>query len=644
MNGGVDMNYWNLAYDYAALFVLLFVVVLYFSEKRIPRLSHKVFLILLGTVFSSIGLRVIAIQMGRNALGSDTLFVILMSLQFFAANMVAIIFSVYLLLISHYRIKDKKPLCLLYCFSVGTDVIITLLNPVLNWEFTIDNYILKIEYAGYLMYTIAAVLICISIFVAARNKKNIQIIPIITFVFNIFLVILAFVGQVYFHLPNLNLVLVTICMTMFHYQQNAGTVTDTVTGLFSRRFMGEFLRERFIDCKSFGVITVAMDDFKFINKTYGVEIGDHLLFQVGQFIKQVKGSKYVFRFESDQFCAIIEKDLENIDDIAGQIMERFRHPWFDESQSAIMMSASICCVECPRDASSYGELIELIDYSMSVAKKTRKGRITSAAEIDTDKIKQDKAIEKAVRLALDRDDIMVYYQPIFSVEKGSYSSAEALVRLHDEKLGWISPEDFIPIAEKNGLIIEMGEMILEKVCCFIRDFKLKDTTVEYIEVNISPVQMIQVNFADRVKQILEKYQVNPPQINIEITETATVGSAAVINSNISSLLDYGITFSLDDYGSGNANIDYINRMPFKIIKIDKYIIWDSFKNTKAGITLEYTIGMLNALKLNIVAEGVETEEMRQQLMDFGCHYMQGWLYSKAVPDIEFIELLATQSM
>ena len=185
-------------------------------------------------------------------------------------------------------------------------------------------------------------------------------------------------------------------------------------------------------------------------------------------------------------------------------------------------------------------------------------------------------------------------------------------------------------------------MILEKVCRFIRDFKLSETTVEYIEVNISPVQMIQQNFAERVKNILEKYNVTPDQINIEITETATVNYASMVSKNINSLVDYGITFSLDDYGSGNANIDYINNMPFKIIKIDKDIIWDSFKNSKAGITLEYTIGMLNALQLFIVAEGVETEEMKQQLADFGCHYMQGWYYSKAVADTEFIQLLQVQ--
>jgi len=243
-------------------------------------------------------------------------------------------------------------------------------------------------------------------------------------------------------------------------------------------------------------------------------------------------------------------------------------------------------------------------------------------------------------MAMAKNELMVYYQPIFSVSKGVYNSAEALVRLKDEELGWISPEEFIPISEKNGLIVEMGEIILDKVCRFIRDFKLSETSVEYVEVNISPVQLTHPDFADRVKTIIEKYGVSPEQINMEITETATLSSASMVLQNINKLIEYGIAFSLDDFGSGNANISYINTMPFKIIKIDKNLIWDAFTNDTAGITLEYTINMLNALKLNIVAEGVETEEMTNQLADFGCHYMQGWFYSKAIPAEDFMNVIS----
>lgn len=127
---------------------------------------------------------------------------------------------------------------------------------------------------------------------------------------------------------------------------------------------------------------------------------------------------------------------------------------------------------------------------------------------------------------------------------------------------------------------------------------------------------------------------------MEITETATLNSESIVFKNINALTEYGIAFSLDDFGSGNANISYINTMPFKIIKIDKNLIWDAFKNDTAGITLEYTINMLNALKLNIVAEGVETEEMTNRLTDYGCHYMQGWFYSKAIPANDFMDVIS----
>lgn len=637
------MAYWNLSFDGAAIFILLLVFIWYFNEKRIPIRSHRSFLIFMAATFVATGLEVFATQMAQNMgeAGYNRFYAVL-TLQTLAIHVVTISFTHYLLLLAHvnihknFIIRNFLRICALF------DIVVAALNFQLHWLFTFEDGVYHSGVGEYFMYGIDGIMLAICVVTMVCSKQNFKFLRLIPLAFTIVCSILACIAQVFYYVPLINFVLASICLTVYHYQQNTGTVTDGVTGQFNRRFLGEYIRNKFLEKKEFGIIVIAMDDFKFVNKTYGVENGDHLLYQVGQFLERTKAAKTVFRIGSDQFCVVLDKNVDMISELAEQILMRFRHPWYSEDQTAVMMSASVCCMECPRDAQDYGELIEVIDYSMSVAKKTRKGLITNANEIDLEKIKLDKAIEKAVKLAIDRDELLVYYQPIFSVTKGVYNSAEALVRLHDDELGWVSPEDFIPIAEKNGLIVEMGELILEKVCRFIRDFNLSETTVEYIEVNISPVQLLQHDFADRVKEILEKYNVKPDQINIEITETATLNSASMVSENINSLVNYGVTFSLDDYGSGNANIDYINHMPFKIIKIDKYIIWDSFKNSKAGITLEYTIGMLNALELFIVAEGVETEEMKQQLAEFGCHYMQGWLYSKAVPDVEFIGLLQAQ--
>ena len=303
------------------------------------------------------------------------------------------------------------------------------------------------------------------------------------------------------------------------------------------------------------------------------------------------------------------------------------------------MSATICIVDCPEDANSAEGVVEVINYAMEAAKKNNKGKIIHAHEIELEKIQTAKSIEKIVKDAIAADTIMVYYQPIYSVKKKCYNSAEALARLYDEKLGWIPPDVFITTAEKCGLIIELGELILHKVCRFIKENELSKSTVEYIEVNVSPLQLMQKGFADKMLGIMKQYDVAPSQINVEITETAMMASFAIVDENLTKLIDNKIAISLDDYGSGYATINYINKIPFELIKIDRMIIQDAFKERKAGITLAHTVSMLNALELSIVAEGVETEDMRDILIDFGCQYLQGWYYSKAVSETEFMQLI-----
>lgn len=634
---------WDLAYDYAAIYLLLIIIMWYFHEKRIPLASHRTFLIALSAVFVSTGLEIVSTKLAQTTgTAGSTVFWVTSTLQHLALNAIPLLFAYYVLQIVHINAKQMLQAKWMLSVCGVVDVAVLVTNSYTNWVYEVDEGRYIYDYGVIVLITVAILAIVASSVVAICRVNHTLFAKTMVVMFHMLLVVIAVIMQLKTHVLFLNFVIATVCLTLYYYLQNPNGVIDTVTKQFNRRFLGEYLHTFFVNEKPFGIVVVAMDDFKFINKTYGVENGDNLLRQIGAFMDKLPFAKTVFRLGADQFCIVLYKELDQIDNVAQTIHERFRHPWYSENQIGIMMSASICCVNCPADASAYGQLIEVMDYSMSMAKRLKKGMITYAKDYDLGKIKQDKAFEKAVKQALDRDELMVYYQPIFSVQKGVYNSAEALVRLHDAQLGWISPEDFIPIAERNGMIIEMGEVILDKVCRFIHDFKLAQTTVEYIEVNISPVQLMQQHFSDRVKQIMEKYDVRPEQINIEITETATISMADTVNANIMDLVQYGIKFSLDDYGSGYANIDYINHMPFSIIKLDKYIIWDAFKSTKAGITLKHTIGMLNELELHIVAEGVETAEMRDHLADIGCHYMQGWYYSKAVSDTEFIHLIEMQ--
>ncbi len=637
------MASWNLSFDYASVFFLLLILVCFFSEKMVPLRSHRAFLVLLINDLLSATLEIIATWMIRNieVVGYNGVFFAL-TLSNLAVNITCITFTFYILQLAHIDILKSKIQHSLFIGAITIEVIVLAINYFSHWAFTLEDGVYRVSYASLILYTIDAIMFLVCLVTIVRFRRNFQFLRVVPLLFTLVFCIIMAAIQLTAYVPMLHLMITAVCLIMFHYQQNAGTVTDMVTKQFNRRFLREYLYGKFSDGKPFGVISVAMDDFKFINRTYGAETGDSLLFQVGKYLNTVRSSGIVFRLGSDQFYLVVDKRVSQLPFIAEEIQNRFHQPWITEAGNSIMMSASLCYIECPKDADSYDSMIDTMDYSVSFAKKGKKGGITYVGDLDLSKLRQEKRIEKAIKLAMDRDELMVYYQPIFSVEQGVYNSAEALVRLNDGELGWISPEDFIPIAEKTGMIVEMGEMILTKVCRFIRDFHLSDTTIQYIEVNISPIQLRQPGFSEKFKRILEDYNVRPQQINIEITEMTTINSSMIVQQNIQNLVEFGITFSLDDYGSGNANIDYINHMPFKLIKIDKYIIWDSFKSRKAGITLSYTIGMLNALELCIVAEGVETEEMREHLTKVGCHYLQGWYYSKAVPDHEFIQLVAAQ--
>lgn len=638
------MTNWNLSYDNAALFIFILIFVWYFSEKRIPTKSHRAFLNLICLISLATALEIASTLLARHVdVVGYTLFYDVLTAQTWAVNLVPIAFAYYMLVLAHIDVHEYGLGSVVIPLCIGYDTALCLLNVAFRFVFSFEHEAYRILPVGMSLYVIDAFMIALCFVILIRRGGEFLYIQLFPLVFTLVSCIFACVMQVVYYVPMLNIMLATLCLTLYYYQQNARTVTDAVTGQFNRKFLSEYVQSLYLDHKNFGVIVLAMDGFKFANKTYGVRSGDQLLHQVGWSLEHLKGNQVVFRFGSDQFCVVLDKNMDQMQEMAEEIVQNFRHPWYLDENSSVMLSATLCCIKCPKDAANYDTLIEVIDYSMSVAKNTNKGQITYAQSVRLDKIQQDKAIERAVQLAIDRDELQVFYQPIYAAKEGVYHSAEALVRLYNEELGWISPEQFIPIAEKNGLIVQMGDMILEKVCRFIRDFRLSETTIDYVEVNISPIQLMQRDFAQRVKAILDRYGVQPSQINIEITETADFGMEETINTNISELVAMGITFSLDDYGSGNANIDYINRMPFSIIKLDKYIVWDSFKSRKAEITLQHTIGMLNALELYIIAEGVETEEMRDKLKSFGCHYMQGWLYSKAIPDSEFIDFIASEN-
>jgi EAL domain-containing protein (putative c-di-GMP-specific phosphodiesterase class I) len=247
-------------------------------------------------------------------------------------------------------------------------------------------------------------------------------------------------------------------------------------------------------------------------------------------------------------------------------------------------------------------------------------------------------IDKIIARAIQKRCFEVYYQPIWSTKEKRFVCAEALLRLFDDKYGFIPPLTLISNAEKTEAITEIGDIVLEKVASFIASPEFKKLNLDYIDVNLSPVQCVDPYLVDKICNIVSKYNISPSTINFEITETAISYLHNVIINNLEELAYKGFRVSLDDYGTGYSNIKRMVECPFNIIKLDKTFA-DECENERMKVVLKDTVNMLKNIEMGIVVEGVETSENAELFSELGCDYIQGYYYSKPMAKNEFIKFM-----
>lgn len=245
----------------------------------------------------------------------------------------------------------------------------------------------------------------------------------------------------------------------------------------------------------------------------------------------------------------------------------------------------------------------------------------------------------AVKRAIKNNSFEVYFQPIRNLKTNRYDCAEALIRLNDEKLGFINPEEMIVISEQHGLINEVGEIVFRKVCQCISNHNLDTLGIKYVDVNLSPIQCMTPTLSDTLFTIMNEYGIKPSQINLEITETAKSDNNTAIRNNIDILSGHGVGFAIDDYGSGFATANYLLQYPFSVVKIDKQILWQAMTDETALIVFRNMVTLIKKLDKKIVVEGGETQEMIDLLIQENCDYCQGYFFSKPLKEEAFIDFL-----
>ena len=351
----------------------------------------------------------------------------------------------------------------------------------------------------------------------------------------------------------------------------------------------------------------------------------------------------VYYLERGLYAYVNDEDtFEKSVEVANQISKSMNEEMV-VSGFTIVKNCRVCVARYPEDITDFNTLFTL----GTTFHKTLSGKkdVSIYKEFRDDinfKIRNE--LEDIIRRGLDNGRFEMYYQPIYSTKEDAFISAEALLRLKDEKYGFISPSIIIPAAEMNGMIHELGDFVANSVVKFVSETDMDALGLRYVEMNLSAAQCIEVDLVEKTINLLEKYNVDPERISIEITETAANINPAIVDQNIQKLHEYGIKFALDDYGTGYSNIKRVTSLPIDQVKLDKSFV-DSIDDPQMWIVIQDTITMLKEMGKEILVEGVEEERVAKKFTALktdlfqGCELIQGFYFCMPLPQEEFIEFI-----
>ena len=394
------------------------------------------------------------------------------------------------------------------------------------------------------------------------------------------------------------------------------------------------------------VLFVDLDNFKYHNDAYGHEAGDAILREVAQKVSNIiRSSDMIARIGGDEFVII----LGNLDQpacaasrVAADILKSLGMP-FSIGNRAITTTASIGISIYPQDGRNLQALLRSADTAVYRAKEDGRARFTFFEAEMNAKAEERLYVEEELRNAIALDQLELYYQPQIDLVTKRPSGVEALLRWNHPEMGMISPNDFIPIAERSGLILSIGEWVLHEACRQNREWQNQGLKPLPVAVNFSALQFRQVDVVESVAAALTASGLAPDSLEIELTETMIAGNPELIGERLKRLKALGITLALDDFGTGYSNLQYLKTLPLNVLKVDRSFVMETPDHPEASAIAKAIINMGMSLGLRVIAEGVETIEQANFLTVEGCSFAQGYLFSRPLKAADcFTWLMAEQ--
>jgi diguanylate cyclase (GGDEF)-like protein/PAS domain S-box-containing protein len=418
---------------------------------------------------------------------------------------------------------------------------------------------------------------------------------------------------------------------------------DVLTGLPNRMLFHDLLAKAVANTiraqEKLAIICLDLHHFKGINDTYGPNVGDECLKRVASILSsRVRTKDIVARTGGEEFAIVLPelKSPAMVEYLVNELKQTFSQPLL-VSEYKVHISINIGVAICPDDGASAAHLWRGAENALCQAQESGSGQVVWFSPELSSAFEEKMEIEAYMRYQLPQGGFHLVYQPLYAFD-GKVHELEALLRLTHPKYGAVSPAKFIPIAEETGLIVPIGEWVIEEVCRQIREWDEQDMQLVPIALNVSAIQLAHSEFADHLMSTLKSFGVNPEWIELEVTESAVVLNMAEVATQMKALSTQGVRFSIDDFGTGHSSLGRLDRLPISTLKIDRSFVERICTQDGTYSIVQAIIAMTKSLGMRVVAEGVDREDQIERLRELDCDYLQGFLLSRplkpqAVPSV-----------
>lgn len=632
---------YNYDFEIASLFVMIIILSHFAFIRQFPGEKTKIYgMLLFSCIFESVFNIVSCIGLANSALVPQVVNEVLVFAFFVFEGLSAYLIFRYFMVVGQIERPYRKAVWMVGAVPFLVFELLVVATPFIGFFYYFkDGSYYQGFGADFGYYYIDFYFLLNIVLVMLRRKLVGRRIQIIAFIYTlvaigVVIVQFRFRGILLTSAGNA-LVLIMTYLAM----QNPNEMLDAVTGMGNENAMAQQIKNRIDRGKKVTVLTVEIQKFHHINTVLGIRNSNMIMTEIGKYLSNLCGKFHVFHgygpfftilMDDDNQCALVQK----------QIIERFQRDW-EALQNHVALNIELVVQRYPGDFDTVAEFLGMRNFLLEEAAELGNQAVIVANEELIQRYHRRTKVEMAVARAIREQSFEVYYQPIYSLKEKRISSLEALIRLKDDELGFIPPDEFIPLAERDGNIIHIGEIVLEACCKFLSRHVLSNASlgIRNIHVNISVAQCLRQSLTETIAPVLERYHIPPAMITLEITERTAIRTPLQMQKHMRELGDMGVSFAMDDYGTGNSNCSYLIQFPFQEIKFDKEMVWAYFENETARVVLENEIATIKRLGIPIVVEGIEKGEQSEQMERLGVNYIQGYYYGRPLPEKECLRYI-----